>query len=238
MLSLKPLKTALKKTVSQGLADTLAGLGYSEQKKRAAYVKALDRLEIRIACDLNTAGYPKNIIAVNILVFIDLLDVNALGASLFVPPAVNPATLWGNIRLFTPANSAQDTNYYVDLSTHEDTHLEVLIKDITLFDQFASSLVDIRKLSNERLMKTPHLRKNFGTGLTWDYKYGYPQYLSIIHALNHEFDDARLCALHANHLKAAEKEALLAFIATRSDITQAKESTDNNSGQHASALDN
>lgn len=206
-------KAEFKKTLQGQINTALQALGYGYDKSRASFAKPVGPCEIRIAYTVSTAGYPKNIVAVDVRVFIDIPRVNEIGASLFSPPDVNPATLWGTLRIFTPANSTRDTNYYFDIHKDDDTSLGTLIKDLKIFDNFAGTLTDLHALSNERLAKVPMIRKNFGQGLSWDYKYGIPQYIAIVHALNKEFEDARACAEHANHLNAEEKQALLGFIA-------------------------
>lgn len=209
-------RTELKKNLSNDIEKLLVGSGYALSKKQLSFLKTLENCEIKISVDMTTAGYPKNIISINILVFINLPEINSIGATLFTPPPVNPATLWGNIRIFTSANSNYNTSYYFDILKDHHTQLEALKKDLLFFDGFASKLTSLEALSNKALSKTPVIRKNFEQGLTWDYKYGYPQYISIIHALNNEIEDARNCAMNANHLSAVEKERLLDFIESHS----------------------
>ena len=205
-------KEEFKKKILAEIASLLIGLNYTRDKSRASFVKNTEACKIRIAYEATSSGYPKNIVSINVLVFIDLPEINNIGHQIFSAPAVNPATLWGNIRLFTPANSNMNTSYYFDLLQDFKIQLERLIKDLKIFDGFASKINHISALSNEKLSKVPLLRKNFEGGLGWDYKYGCPQYISIIHALNKEFTDARVCAERSSHLTSSEKSSLDKFI--------------------------
>ncbi|MCC5094972.1 MULTISPECIES: hypothetical protein [Xanthomonas] len=208
-------KAEFKKQLQHRIDAALGELGYSYNRSRAAFVKQTAACEARIGYDITAAGYPKNIVSADVLVFVDLPEVNRIGETLFAPPAVNPATLWGNLRLFTPANSARDTSYYFDVSGNGDQHVKALVEDLGIFDAFASKIFDLSALSNTHLSKLPRIYRNFAGGLTHDYKYGLPQLISIMHALNDEFAQARACADHAAHLTLAEKSALHAFIDAR-----------------------
>ncbi|RMO96547.1 hypothetical protein ALQ33_03066 [Pseudomonas syringae pv. philadelphi] len=209
-------KTEFKKKIQDDIDSVLIDLNYTRDKSRSSFVKNTEACEVRISYEATSAGYPKNIISIDVLVFINLPEVNSIGAKIFSTPPVNPATLWGNIRVFTPANSDTDTSYYFDLSKDYKTQLDRLIKDFKIFDSFALKVNHISALSNEKLSKIPTLRKNFEGGLSWDYKYGYPQYISIIHTLNNEFSDARACAENSSHLTSAEKSSLYEFIDEKS----------------------
>lgn len=209
-------KAEFKKKIQAEIESALIDLNYTRDKSRASFVKNTEACEVRISHEATSAGYPKNIVSINVLVFIDLPEINTIGHQIFSAPVVNPATLWGNIRLFTPANSNMNTSYYFDLLQDFKIQLEQLIKDLKIFDGFASKINHIGALSNEKLSKVPLLRKNFEGGLGWDYKYGCPQYISIIHALNNEFSDARVCAEKSSHLTSSEKSLLYKFIDEKS----------------------
>lgn len=142
-------KAEFKKQLQHRIDAALGELGYSYNRSRAAFVKQTAACEARIGYDITAAGYPKNIVSVDVLVFVDLPEVNRIGETLFAPPAVNPATLWGNLRLFTPANSARDTSYYFDVSGNGDQHVKALVEDL------ASSMHSHRRFSTSAHCRTP-----------------------------------------------------------------------------------
>lgn len=212
-------KAELKKALQQQIDASLNMLGFVVDKRRAAHVIQTPIASVRFSYAITAAGYPKNIVSLDATVFIDIAQITTIATRLFALPEVHPATLWGNLRLFTPANSAQNSSYYFDGTKDYQSHLDKFIKDMGILARFAHALTSLDALSNKSLARLPLIRNNFEGGLGWDYKYGLPQEIAIIHALNREFDDARLCAEHSGHLSAEEKAALLQFIAAQEHAT-------------------